>query len=80
MDLNKNQQEMLISMTSKKMGVPREQLTKELQAGTFDRLLATLPKNDQQKLMSALSNPTTAQMVLSSPQAKELMKKLFGDN
>lgn len=79
MNLSKNQQDMLVSMTSKKLGVPEEQLKKELNAGTFDRLLATLPKNEQQKLTAALSNPATAQMVLSSPQAKELMKKLFGD-
>ena len=78
MELSKNQHEMLISMTSKKLGVKEEDLRKELAAGTFDRLLKTLPANDQKKLMGALSNPATAQAVLSSPQAKSLMQKLFG--
>ncbi len=78
MDLNKNQQEMLISMTSKKLGVGEDDLRRELSAGTFDRLLNTLPQNDRQKLTAALSNPATAQAVLSSPQAKALMQKLFG--
>ena len=79
MNISKNQQDMLVSMTSKKLGVPEAQLRQELQNGTFDRLLGTLPKQDQSKLTAALSNPATAQMVLSSPQAKELMRKLFGD-
>ena len=78
MNISKNQQDMLVQMTSKKLGVPEAQLKQELQNGTFDRLLSTLPKQDQSKLTAALSNPATAQMVLSSPQAKELMQKLFG--
>ncbi len=78
MNLNANQQDMLIKMTSEKLGIPKEDLTRELKAGTFDRLLTTLPRQDQQKLTAALSNPATAKAVLSSPQAKELMKKIFG--
>lgn len=78
MNISKNQQDILVSMTSKKLGVPEQQLRNELQNGTFDRLLATLPKQEQQKLTAALSNPATAQVVLSSPQAKQLMQKLFG--
>lgn len=78
MNLSKNQLDALVSMTSKKLGVPESQLKSELQNGTFDRLLGTLPKSEQSKLTAALSNPATAQMVLSSPQAKELMNKLFG--
>ena len=78
MNLSKNQLDSLVSMTSKKLGVPESQLRTELQNGTFDRLMSTLPKQDQGKLTAALSNPATAQMVLSSPQAKELMNKLFG--
>lgn len=79
MNISKNQQDYLVSMTSKKMGIPEAELRKELQNGTFDRLLGTLPKGDQQKLTAALSNPATAQAVLSSPQARELMKKMFGN-
>ncbi len=78
MNFSKNQIDSLVAMTSKKLGVPEDKLRTELQNGTFDRLLATLPKNDAAKLTAALSNPATAQMVLSSPQAKELMNKIFG--
>ncbi len=79
MNISKNQQDYLVSLTSKKLGVPEGKLKEELKSGTFDRLLETLPKGDQQKLTAALSNPVTAQAVLSSPQAKQLMQKLFGD-
>lgn len=78
MNLNQNQINYLVKSASSKLGVSEEQLRKELQAGTFDRLLSTLPKNEATRLTAALSNPVTAQAVLSSPQAKELMKKLFG--
>lgn len=78
MNISKNQQERLVTMASKKLGVSEAQLRGELENGTFDRLLGTLPKSEQQKLTAALSNPATAQAVLSSPQAKALMQKLFG--
>lgn len=78
MNLNQNQINYLVKNASAKLGVSEKQLRSELEAGTFDRLLSTLPKNEASRLTAALSNPVTAQAVLSSPQAKELMKKLFG--
>ena len=47
MNLSKNQLDSLVAMTSKKLGVSENQLRTELQKGTFDRLLATLPKNSK---------------------------------
>lgn len=78
MNLNQNQINYLVKNASAKLGVSEKQLRDEFSAGTFDRLLGTLPKNEAAKLTAALSNPVTAQAVLSSPQAKELMKKIFG--
>lgn len=78
MNLNQNQINYLVKNASAKLGVSEKQLRDELSAGTFDRLLGTLPKSEAAKLTAALSNPVTAQAVLSSPQAKELMKKIFG--
>ncbi len=80
MNLSDRQIEFLIKNASAKLGVSEEQLRTELKNGTFDRLLESLPKNEAARLTAALSNPATAQAVLSSPQAKELMKKLFPDN
>lgn len=79
MNLNQNQINYLVKNASAKLGVSEKQLRSELQAGTFDRLLNTLPRQEAAKLTQALSNPVTAQAVLASPQAKELMKKLFGE-
>jgi len=78
MNLNQQQINYLVKNASAKLGVSEQQLREELSKGTFDRLMGTLPKNEAAKLTAALSNPMTAQAVLSSPQAKELMKKLFG--
>lgn len=78
MNLNQNQINYLVKNASAKLGVSEQQLRDELSKGTFDRLMGTLHKNEAAKLTAALSNPMTAQAVLSSPQAKELMKKLFG--
>ena len=77
MNLNQNQINYLVKNASAKLGVSEQQLRDELSKGTFDRLMGTLPKNEAAKLTAALSNPMTAQAVLSSPQAKELMKKLL---
>ncbi len=79
MNLNQSQIDYLVKNASAKLGVSQEQLKKELQAGTFDRLLNTLPKQEANKITSLLSNPATAQMLLSSPQAKALMQKMFGN-
>ncbi len=78
MNLNQQQINYLVKNASAKLGVSEQQLREELSKGTFERLMGTLPINEAAKLTAALSNPMTAQAVLSSPQAKELMKKLFG--
>lgn len=79
MNLNQNQIDFIVKNASAKLGVSEKQLRDELAAGTFDRLMGTLPKSEAAKLNAALSNPVTAQAVISSPQARELMKKLFGN-
>ncbi len=78
MNLSPSQLEMLINTVSQKSGIPRDQLVAELKKGTFDRLMSTLPDGEQKKLTNTLSNPTTLAKMLNTPQAKELMKKLFG--
>ena len=78
MNLSKEQLDALIGTVSQKSGISKEQLQSELQKGTFDSLLSTLPAGEAQKLMAALANPATAGILLNTPQAKELIKKLFG--
>lgn len=78
MNLSNSQLETLMNLVSAKSGVSKEQLRSELNKGTFDRLLATLPQDEASKLTAALSNPVTANLLINSPQAKEIIKKLFG--
>lgn len=78
MNLSNSQLEMLMNLVSSKSGISKEQLKSELDKGTFDRLMSTLPSDEAKKLTTALSNPATANILINSPQAKELIKKLFG--
>lgn len=50
MNLNQNQINYLVKNASAKLGVSEQQLRDELSAGTFDRLMGTLPKNEAAKL------------------------------
>ncbi len=78
MDISPKQLEMLIATVSQKSGIPKERLVAELRKGTFDSLMSTLEDTDKKKLTNTLSNPTTIAKMLNTPQAKELMKKIFG--
>ncbi|MDE6150117.1 MAG: hypothetical protein K2F81_08520 [Ruminococcus sp.] len=66
----------LMGIASKKLGTTPEVLQKQLQDGTFEKALGNMPGNDAAKLKQALSNPKTAEKILSSPQAKAIYKKL----
>lgn len=66
----------LLNIASKKLGTTPEQLQHQLQNGTFDQALGSMPKNEAVKLRQALSNPKTAEKILSSPQAKAIYEKL----
>lgn len=68
----------LLSIASKKLNTTPEELQKQLQDGTFDKALESMPKHDAAKLKAALSNKATCEKILSSPQAKEIYKKLSG--
>lgn len=79
-NLNPQALESLIEMTSRKMGVSKQSLREDLKNGTFDRALSKLSPQDSQKLQKALSDPKLAQIILSSPQAKEIFKKITSEN
>lgn len=79
-NLNPQALENLIAITSKKMGVSPESLRADLKNGTFDKALSKLSPQDSQKLQKALSDPKLAQVILSSPQAKEIFKKITSEN
>ncbi len=68
----------LLSVVSKKLGIPPEQLRKELEAGKFDNALKSMSSADAAKFQQAVQNPQIVDKLMSSPQAKALYQKLTG--
>ena len=68
----------LLDAVSKKIGVPAEQLRKELEAGKFDSALSAMNKNEAVKFQQAVNNPKLIEKMMSTPQAQALYKKLSG--
>lgn len=68
--------EALLNIASKKLNTTPQTLQKQLQDGTFEKALGSMPGNEAAMLRQALSNPKTAEKILSSPQAQAIYKKL----
>ena len=66
----------LLSLASKKLGTSPEVLKSQLESGSFDKALSNLPQNQQSRLKQALSDPKTAEKLLSTPQAQSIYRKL----
>ena len=68
----------LLNAVSRKIGVPPEQLKKELEEGKFDSALSSMSGSDAAKFRQAVNNPALVEKLMSTPQAKALYKKLSG--
>ena len=68
----------LLSIVSKKLGIPPETLEQELKAGKFDSALAGMQPAEAQKFRQAMQNPELVNKLMSTPQAQALYKKLTG--
>lgn len=66
----------LLSIASKKLNTSPEQLERQLKDGTFEKALSSMPSNEAKMLQQALSNPKTAEKILSTPQARAIYEKL----
>ncbi|MFT3952863.1 MAG: hypothetical protein QM689_13165 [Oscillospiraceae bacterium] len=66
----------LMKIASQKLGTSPEELKKQLESGNFDKALASMPKDEGEKLLAALSNPKIAEKLLSTPQAQEIFKQI----
>ncbi len=66
----------LLQVVSKKLGMPPEQLRRELESGKFDHALQNLSGSDAQKFRQAINNPQIVEKLMSAPQAKALYEKL----
>ena len=71
-----NKFQALLDIASKKLGTDPGTLRSQLESGSFDKALGNLPVSQQSKLRQALSDPKTAEKLLSTPQAREIYKKL----
>lgn len=70
---------MLLTVMAKKLGMPPEELKKQLQEGKFDNALKTMSPQDAAKFRQAVANPQLVEQMMSSPQAQALYKKLSGE-
>ena len=68
----------LLQTVSQKLGVPPEQLRKELEAGKFDSALKNMSPAEANKFQQAVKNPQMLDKLMSTPQAKALYQKLSG--
>lgn len=68
----------LLVVVSQKIGVPKEQLRKELEEGKFDSALAAMNKNDAARFQRVVKDPGMIEKMMSTPQAQALYKKLSG--
>lgn len=66
----------MLGVVSSKLGMSPQELQKQLESGKLDNAMKGLSAQDSQKLASALSDPATAQRILATPQAQEIIRKL----
>lgn len=68
----------LLKVVSQKLGVPPEQLKKELESGKFDQAIKNMSPSEASKFQQAIKNPQMVDKIMSTPQAKALYQKLTG--
>ena len=60
----------LLAVASRKLGTTPDVLKGQLESGVYDRALHGMPQNEAMMLQKALSDPKTAEKILSSPQGR----------
>ena len=68
----------LLQVVSQKLGIPTEQLRKELESGKFDNAIKNMNPAEAAKFQQAVKNPQMVDKIMSTPQAKALYQKLTG--
>ena len=76
--MNNSNMDSLIKVVSAKLGMPYEQLKKELSEGKFDNAMKNMSPADAMKFNMAMKNPQMVNQMLSTPEAKALYNKLTG--
>jgi len=77
--MNEKNREDLINLASKKLGIDKESAKKAANSKSGEELLNRLSDSDKEKVSKIMSDPELTKKILSSPQAKSLLKNLFGE-
>lgn len=78
--MNNNEMNKLLKNAQQKTGIDMNQMKQAADSGNLDDFInKNLSKDATARLKNVLSDKEATQKLLSTPQAKELMKKLMGD-
>ena len=69
--------ERISKIAQEKAGADPEKIKKATADGTLEQLMGKLTPEQSKKLMELLSNREAAEALLSTPQARQIVKKLF---
>jgi len=75
---NQDELQNLLKTAAQRLGTQPEQLKQQAENGTLQKLLGQLSTDDAAKLQQVLSAKDAANRLLSTPQAKMLLKKFMG--
>ncbi len=78
-DINNAKMNEAIGVVSKKLGIPPEQLKKELENGKFDSALKNMSPANAAMFNQLINDPGKLEKFMSTPQAQALYKKLSGE-
>ena len=76
--LNNNEINNLINGLSQRLNTSPDDLKKNLEKGNLNSIVNKMSSTQAKKLQKILDNPQQSEKILTSPQAKALMKKLMG--
>ena len=77
--MNNNDLNKMMKTAQQKTGIDMNKMKQAAEKGRLDDFInQNLSSEATKKLKNVLSNKEAAEKLLSTPQAKELMKKLFG--
>ncbi|MCH5348296.1 MAG: hypothetical protein J1E40_03160 [Oscillospiraceae bacterium] len=72
------QMDKLMGIVSSKLGIPKENLKKDLEQGKFDSALKNMKPADVATFNQMVNNPKMLEKFMSTPQAQALYSKLTG--
>ncbi|MEG0899115.1 MAG: hypothetical protein RSD67_00020 [Oscillospiraceae bacterium] len=77
-NLNPDQLNNLLNIAGKKLGTDPNQLRKNLESGKMNDVIKNMSPAQAAKINQLMSNPKALELMLNTPQARELLKRLSG--